>query len=450
MSGSPVGTPLHKFPEPVLDAAPIPKERYTSPAFARLEWDRMWTRTWLFAGPLSDLERVGDYFTFEIGRESIVVARSAPDRIDAFYNVCQHRASQVVLGRGCGHARSFVCPYHLWTYDLSGRLRGLPDREDFPQGIPEDMRMPALRVETWGGFVFVNMDPDAAPLADHLGIVAEHLAPYDFGRNYALAEDYTFEWACNWKVGVDSFNEVYHVQGIHPELLPFTDDVDCPIDLLGPHSRFLFKVGVPSPRWSDKKAQDAGYRDRHALSNEMRELLGYYQIDPAPFEHDAQGVRAALIAASREMARAAGWDVSALNDEQLWIDVHYTLFPNITLNISTGHFWLFRHRPHPTDPERMYWDFQEYRRIAPGGERPPRPEHVDAIWGDGHEQKIHLALLQDGNAAPPQQRGLASRGFRGLHLARQERRIRHFHAVLGRLVGDGAPGDAARTEGSAS
>jgi hypothetical protein len=98
----------------------------------------------------------------------------------------------------------------------------------------------------------------------------------------------------------------------------------------------------------------------------------------------------------------------------------------------------------------MYWDFQEYRRIAPGGERPPRPEHVDAVWGDGHEQKIHLALLQDGNAAPLQQRGLASRGFRGLHLARQERRIRHFHAVLGRLVGDGAPGDAARTEGSAS
>lgn len=87
----------------------------------------------------------------------------------------------------------------------------------------------------------------------------------------------------------------------------------------------------------------------------------------------------------------------------------------------------------------MYWDFQEFRRIAPDGERPPRPAHVDAVWGDGHEQEIHLALLQDGNAAPPQQRGLASRGFRGLHLARQERRIRHFHAVLGRMLGDVAP-----------
>ena len=437
-----IGTPLHKFPEPELDQERIPKERYTSREFAQLEWERMWTKTWLYAGPLSDLEHVGDYFTFEIGRESIVVCRSAVDRIDAFYNVCQHRASQVVLGRGCGHARSFVCPYHLWTYDLSGRLRGLPDREDFAQGIPDDTRMPPLRVETWGGFVFVNMDSDAAPLAEYLGVAADHLAPYDFARNFALALDYSFEWACNWKVGVDAFNEVYHVQGIHPELLPFTDDVDCPIDLLGPHSRFLFKVGIPSPRWTDHKAQAAGYRDRNALTQEMRGLLGIYQIDPAPFEEDASGVRAALIAASRRMAEKAGQDVSLLNDEQLWIDVHYALFPNITLNISTGHFWLFRHRPHPTDPERMFWDFQEYHRIAPGGPRPPRPEHVDAVWGDGREKEMHLALLQDGNAAAPQQRGLASRGFRGLVLAHQERRIRHFHAVLGRYLAQGPLGRA--------
>ena len=105
MSETPVGTPLHKFPEPALGRAPIPKERYTSAEFARLEWERMWTRTWLYAGPLSDLTRVGDYFTFEIGRESIVVVRSGPDRVEAFYNVCQHRASQVVLSRGTWRPR---------------------------------------------------------------------------------------------------------------------------------------------------------------------------------------------------------------------------------------------------------------------------------------------------------------------------------------------------------
>jgi phenylpropionate dioxygenase-like ring-hydroxylating dioxygenase large terminal subunit len=424
------GTPLWKHPEPELGCEPIPARRYTSRAFMEREWERMWTRAWLLAGPTSDLREVGDYFTFEIGRESIVVVRSAPDRIDAFYNVCQHRASQVVTRAGCGRARQFVCPYHLWTYDLQGRLRGLPDRADFRQGVPGDVRLPPVRVETWGGWAFVNLDPQAAPLRDYLGEVAPHLDPYDFERNYALAEDYTFEWQCNWKVGVDAFNEVYHVQGIHPELLPFTDDVDCPIDLLGRHSRFLFHVGRPSPRWSDRMAQAAGYRDRLALSKEMRQLLEMHGLDPQSYEGRPQEVRPALIRATRELGRRLGWELDALNDEQLWIDVHYTIFPNITLNLSTGHFWLFRHRPHPDDPDRMYWDFQEYRRVAPGAPARPRPEHVQARWGDGHEARLHLALQQDGWAAPPQQHGLHSRGFQGLHLAHQERRIRHFHHVL--------------------
>jgi hypothetical protein len=296
--------------------------------------------------------------------------------------------------------------------------------------------MPPLRVDTWGGWVFLNMNPDAEPLGKFLGSVADHLAPYDFERNYALAEDYTFEWDCNWKVAVDAFNEVYHVQGIHPELLPISDDVDCPIDLLGKHSRFLFKVGAPSPRWTDRRAQAAGYRDRKALTQELREVLGHLGIDPGPYADDVSSVRSALIRRSRELAAEYRLDYDALNDEQLWLDVHYMLFPNITFNISAGHFWLFRHRPHPDDPNRMFWDFQEYRRVPRDGARPPRPAHVHARWGDGHEHKLHLALIQDGDAAPPQQRGLRSRGFKGLHLAHQERRIRHFHDVLMRYLGE--------------
>ena len=424
------GTPLEKFSEPKLGADIIPAERYTSPDFMAREWDKMWTRTWLVAGPTSDVTEIGSHFTFEIGTESIVIVRSARDRIDAFYNVCQHRASEVVRRGSRGRTGAFVCPYHLWTYDLEGRVSRVPDRGDFPQGIPEGMRMPRVNCDVWGGFVFVNLDENAKPLHDYLGVIPDHLGPYDFENNYALTEDITFEWACNWKVGVDAFNEVYHVQGIHPELLDFTDDVDCPIDLLGLHSRFLFTILRQSPRWTDEKARAAGYRDRHDIPQSVREIMQSMGIDPDGFEGDMRHIRPVLIAKLRELGNLGGLDFENMNDDQLWIDVHYSIFPNITLNISSGHFWYFRHRPHETDPNRMYWDFQNYQRIPRNGERPPRPEHIDAVWGDGNEEKLHLALRQDGNAAPPLQRGMRSRGFKGLHLSHQERRIRHFHETL--------------------
>jgi len=428
------GTPLEKLPEPELGIGVISARRYTSPEFMAREWKKMWTRTWQVAGSTSDVAEVGSFFTYEIGTESILVVRSARDRIEAFYNVCQHRASELVARGSRGRTGAFVCPYHQWSYDLGGCVRRVPDREDFRQGVPEDMRLPRVCCDDWGGFVFVNLDPNAAPLREYLGVIPEHLDVYDFENNYALAEDMSFEWACNWKVGVDAFNEVYHVQGIHPELLEFTDDVDCPIDLLGQHSRFLFHVLRPSPRWTDERARAAGYRDRNEIPHSVRDIMRGMGVDPDGFEGDMRDVRPLLTLKLRELGKLGGLDFEALNDEQLWIDVHYSIFPNITLNISAGHFWYFRHRPHETDPNRMYWDFQEYRRIPGNGPRPPRPEHIDALWGDGNEQKLHLALRQDGDAAPPLQRGMRSRGFQGLHLAHQERRIRHFHATLDRYL----------------
>ncbi len=422
-------TPLEKFPEPDLGSELIPKERYTSREWLAREFDLMWSRAWLMAGPIADLEQVGDFFTFEIGRESIIVVRSGRDRIEAFHNACQHRGYRVceVLR---GHEKAFVCPYHLWTYDLHGTLRGVPDRDDFPQGLPNDARLQPVLCDTWGAWVFINMDLSAEPLADFLGVAGDHLAPYHFDRDYALTADISFEWACNWKVGVDAFNEVYHVQGIHPELLEISDDVDCPIDLFGRHSRFLFKVGTPSPRWTDAKARAAGYRDRNQVTKEMSAVLETFGLDPRAFDGKVDTIRPALIRALRERGEQANLGFGELHDEQLWLDVHYSFFPNLTFNISPGHFWLFRHRPHPTDPNKMIWDYYNYDRVPRGAARPPRPPHRDAVWGDGQEKELHLALRQDGDAAAPIQAGMHSRGFEGLHLAAQERRIRLFHAVL--------------------
>jgi phenylpropionate dioxygenase-like ring-hydroxylating dioxygenase large terminal subunit len=428
-------TPVTKLPEPDLGQALIPKDRYLSSEYLASERERLWPRVWNLVGPTSDVVEAGDYLVFDLGDESVLVVRGDDDRVRAFHNVCQHRGRRL-REEGCGHASMFQCPYHLWTYGRDGALTWVPDADDFPQGDPtRSIRLAEVRCETWNGWVFVNLDPDAEPLTEFLGPLVEHLAPYDFAANYHLVEDISMAWACNWKVGVDAFNEVYHVQGIHPELLSFTDDVDCPIDILGKHSRFIFRVGYPSPRWTDDLARREGYANRNQITQMMRVIMEGAGLDPSRFEGHPEHVRPALFRARREYGARNGLRYDDLADEQLTDDFHYFIFPNITLNISADHFWFFRHRPHPTDPQQMWWDFQTYVRLPPGVDPPPRPERTVCVFGDGTEQKLHLALQQDAAASPPVQAGMRSAGFTGLYLARQERRIRHFHRTLEDYVG---------------
>jgi len=437
VSGAELPAILRKTPEPALDTALVPKERYLSPDVMRLEWERMWRRVWLYAGPLSDLAAVGDYLTFEIGPESVLVVRTAADKVQAMYNVCQHRGRRI-RPEGCGSAHAFTCPYHRWRYDLEGRLIGAPDAGfDFPQGDPvaSGVRLSQVRCEVFEGLVFVNFDDGAQPLAQYLTRdVMEHLGTYRWGSEFHINLDWTVAWPCNWKIGVDSFNELYHLQGIHPELMDMSDDTPagCPVDFYGRHSRFIYRVGVPGPRWDDEMARGRGYRDSNQITAGVRMILKGLGLEPRPeWEGHVKELRPLLIAAARERAAKQGVDVSALVDDQLLDDFHYFLFPNITLNISAHHFWLFRHRPHTRDPERMLWDFQQFVRVRPGQSAPPRPTHQNYVIGDGHEAHFpHIALAQDEAQAEELQRGMRSAGFKGLYLAHQERRIRYFHSVL--------------------
>jgi phenylpropionate dioxygenase-like ring-hydroxylating dioxygenase large terminal subunit len=436
-SGAEVPAILRKTQEPALDTALISRERYLSSEFMRLEWERMWRRTWLYAGPLSDLAEVGDYFTFEIGPESVLVVRTAAGEIHAMYNVCQHRGRRI-RQEGCGFVRSFTCPYHRWRYDLEGRLIGAPDCAiDFPQGDPvaAGICLPQIRCEVFEGLVFVNFDEGAQPLREYLTRdVTGHLQGYRWESEFRIDLDWTVAWPCNWKIGVDSFNELYHLQGIHPELMDMSDDTPagCPVDFYGRHSRFIYRVGVPGPRWDDRMARSRGYRDSNQITAGVRMMLKAYGLELEPrWEGRVRELRPLLIEAARKRAAAHGADVSALVDDQLLDDFHYFLFPNITLNISAHHFWLFRHRPHPRDPEQMLWDFQQFVRVRPGQSAPPRPAHQNYAIGDGHESRFpHIALAQDEAQSEELQRGMRSAGFKGLYLAHQERRIRYFHSVL--------------------
>ena len=411
-------TPTEKAPEPDLGSKLINKERYTSVEFMNLEWDRMWTKVWNCAGRLQDLAEPGDYFTTELGSESIIIVRERPGDggIKAYYNVCGHRGNQL-RNPGMGHAESFQCAYHFFEYNLDGSLKYVPDIETFAQDVPADrFHLVELKCDTWGGFVFFNMDPDSESLTEFLGIIPAHLDPYHFEEMY-IVNDKTIEWDTNWKSAVDAFNEVYHVQGIHPQLLQMLDDVNVQIDLYERHNRYLVPFGLVSPR----------YPDQDEITEPLRFMLRGAGIDPDNWDGAMADVRPAMQKGTRETATKMGIDVSALNDDQMTDDYHYMIFPNLTFNIHATGFMLFRQRPHPTDPNKMLYDVSNYTRIPPGAQPPARVEHEHHKHGD---ISLGLVLDQDAYNLPRVQKGMNSRAYKGLWINYKERRIRHMHQTI--------------------
>ena len=182
------GTPTEKAPEPVLGTELIPKERYTSKEYMELEWERMWTRrsgTWPAASLTSPTSATTSRLSSAPSR--FLIVRETEDRVRAFYNVCPHRGNQI-RNPGMGHAESFQCAYHFFEFNLDGSKKFVPDEDTFTQGVPQETALIEVPCDTWGGFVWFNMNPDAEPLLEFLGVrFAEHLAPYHFDE-YAIVQ----------------------------------------------------------------------------------------------------------------------------------------------------------------------------------------------------------------------------------------------------------------------
>ncbi len=419
-------TPMEKAPEPALEYVPIPKQRYTSREFAAREWERLWTKTWLLAGRESDAKTPGDYFSFEIGIESILVIRQRDGSLAARHNVCMHRGNRL-REPGRGHMEEVRCLFHGWRYDLDGTLLRALDPHCFPQGLPQErLSLAPVRVDTWAGFVFVNLNPEAEPLREYLGVIPQHLDPYHF-ENWKVAYDCTVEIECNWKTCVDAFNEAYHLSSTHAWTVEFSDDVRTVYDCYDKHTRMRFPEVQASPRHPGSGGVTAGMRDM---------FLARVGVDVARFEGGEREARAAFAEAIRKLAAPLGADFSELNESQLCDDFHYTIFPNATFNTHSLFVWVFTHRPHPSDPNKMLFDFISLMN-APAQEIPrPEKQHYRTEDGDTLAGKCEGGDLLDEDLynLPRIQRGMNSAAFTALHLGTQEIRIRHFHDTLMRYL----------------
>ena len=213
---SPDDVPADVVPERYrLGEAFIPKGRYLDPEFQQLELDKLFPRTWLMACRVEELPGVGSYVEYRIDKHSILIVRESADSIRAYYNACRHRGTRLATGRG--RVGSIICPFHGWRWNLDGSIRLVLDQEEFVDRSDEDLGLQGVRAELWGGFVFINLDPDAEPLLDYLDPIPTVFAPFQL-------ENMRYRWMkgvtvpCNWKTVLDGFLEAYHVPGTHPQL----------------------------------------------------------------------------------------------------------------------------------------------------------------------------------------------------------------------------------------
>ena len=243
-----------------LESAPIAKGLpawvYNHPEMTRLEIERILKPSWQIACHTSQIPSAGDYVTFELGADSVIVLREPGGGIRALRNVCRHRGTRLLEGSGRCHGR-ITCPYHGWTYRYDGSLLATPARDSFPALDLREHALQAAHVELALGFVFVCLAADAPPPPSQMWApIIEELAPYRFEELVPTQPLYLEEWNVDWKIAMDNYLESYHVPIGHPGLNRLmTPDYEDQRGIPGIARGISWMRAAPSARWSERVYQ---------------------------------------------------------------------------------------------------------------------------------------------------------------------------------------------------
>jgi len=418
----------------------ISTDRYTSREYQRREREAIWMRVWQIAGRVDDLPKVGDWMEYRIFDQSFVIARGKDEKFRGFVNACRHRGNVLCTGRTGNAKRGFLCRYHLWSYDLDGRLRGVL-RENLAGPIDKDENsLIEVPVDTFAGFIFINPDPQAAPLSEWIGDeIADMLAPYHLDEMVTVM-NVREPLDCNWKVVMDAFEEGYHINGIHPQLLSVIaiDPATSRYRFFEHHSVAMapFEVQGASPEKQVEGilALPDTFPSTAAVLPRFTELVKQYQTEDGSLEFpDGISARTLLQHATRDTLTGIGLDVSGLTDAQMSDNHGWVLFPNFFMTIRAGECHVIMAVPHPDgDPNRCIWHVASYMYLP--------PEHRDAFTVDLIEvdepgsYKYFEALHQDYVQMPRQQLGLRNNRLDHMTLVKEEVVIGHYHSVIDRYM----------------
>ena len=445
-------TDTHPVPEVLrlespryLGSEDVPVERYTSREWYEKEKERLWTRVWQFACREDHVPEAGDHIVYEIAGRSYLVVRTDTGEIKAYPNACLHRGRQ--LKDHEGHCSEIRCNFHGFAWALDGTLTDVPAAWDFPHvdQRPDDFDLPACSVDTWAGFVFINPNPDAAPLAEHLGETIEQFEVWDLENRYVEAHVSKVIEA-NWKIAQEAFCEAYHVNATHPQILPYLGDTNSQVDIWDGCARVITPTGTTSPL--------LGGPGNFTEQDMFRGMLDVRVDGEAPLAVE-EGVtaRAKLAALSRERWRGAVGDrVDEMSDAEMVDSIDYTVFPNF-------HPWgafnqiVYRFRPYGDDHRTA---LMECFFLSPySGERPPpaaeRRLAVDEPWTDAKELgTLAKVFQQDVFNMAKVQLGLETMTKPGVTFSNyKESKIRWLHDLLSEWIED-EPVEVRPSNGGAS
>ena len=408
-------------------------DRYRSRNYHERERAGLWMKVWQIAGRADELPDKGDWKSYRLFDQSFLIVRGKDDCIRGFVNACRHRGNQ--LCEGSGNTARFTCPYHNWSYGLDGGLLAVakPDFdgpvEDFV-GPKESLGLIEVRVECFAGFIFLNPDPEASPLAEFLGVAAAVLDAYRIDEMVPVGMNVREGIACNWKVVMDAFQEGYHVQAVHPELVEFMDLSRERFSRLGRHGATTVPFAAADDVDKIRALPAANFPGVAEIRPRFDELVERYRgADGTLAFPDGISPRRLMQQAARERLTAKGLDVSGLTNNQLSDYQFWSLFPNVFLQLGAGEATVILAEPSPDgDPNRCIWQTTQYLWLP--------PEQRAAAWtavqdiAEGEHYDYFQALEQDYQQMELQQRGLRNQALGMLTLTRQEPRVAHLHAML--------------------
>ncbi|WP_336972098.1 aromatic ring-hydroxylating dioxygenase subunit alpha [Sphingobium aromaticiconvertens] len=427
------------------DNGQVDYARYFDPVRAQAEQDHIWTKSWLFAGREEDIPRVGDRMPLQVGPHSWFIVRSAPDEYKAFHNSCLHRGTMLCAKHES--AETIRCPYHAWEWNVDGRLKRIPSHWDFPDINRLNGSLPEVKLERWGGFLFINADKDSAPLLDALGPMPEHFAQFQPERRYTAARFRKLVKA-NWKISQEAFMEAYHLYATHPEAVPFNGDSQTQYDVwqgehghVGRNASCSATPSMHAP--SDATVLNAGQMFAQAMRDWHYPQAEVPAIDP---EGD---VRAQLGEWHRAVATQFYGRPIDLADAIMMDSFLYFMYPHMGLWLSESVPFTYQFLPHETDPEQSWFDVRLLLPCPEGATPPSAPAIVLDADQSVFEHCPGFGFLgfvfdQDMSNMPLIQKGAHSADPAKAHSrlgAYQEMIIQHWNRVMDDQI---AQGEAAK------